>query len=280
MKKILCITISIIMLLTLFGCTVKQPMVEAEPLGNAIVFFETDEDADCALITCNGYNILIDTGEKSDGRGIAKQLIKYGITSLDYVAFSHFDKDHCGGAIKVFEQIEVKNIIHPSYIKDSDEAKKLFEYINENQISHKAIEEKTELSLDELKLTVFPAEKSIYKEKESNNSSMVIKAEMLGFKALFAGDCQEERVEELLNSNEDFSADILKLMYHGREVQNEGEFLDRVKPKYTVITAENKKKNRENIERFKTKIGSYYFNDDGTIIFEIKDNQIIPTQED
>lgn len=258
------------------GCA-AQPADNYETTldGSKIIFFKTDNDADCALISSNGSSILIDTGEKKDAYGIIKHLNRYGIYNLDMIVFSHFDKDHCGGAIKILEKITVEKIVHPEYIKNSKETTKLFALVEEMNIDDNTISCEDEWQIGDIKLNLYPPEKESYAVKQSNNSSLVVMAEVQGVKALFTGDCQESRIEELLNSDADFNADILKLMYHGREVKNEAELLDRINPEYTIITAESdKKKVRQNIETLGDKTGTCYYTCDDNVIFSIDNGSI------
>lgn len=285
MKKIIYILLCVAMCLCLFGCstnsdsspaTTEAVTEKAETTNNAsIVFFKTDNDADCALISYKNTNILIDTGEKGDGKDVAKYLEKNGITAIDCVIFSHFDKDHCGGALKLIEKVEIKEIIHPEYIKKSDETKKLFELVSQYQIADTSIAEDEEIEFDGIKIKLYPPQMNSYIEKESNNSSMVAMVEILGKKSLFTGDCEKARVEELIDYDIDFKADIFKLMYHGREVANESEFISKVTPSYTIITGDSdSKKVRENIDALSSSLGEYYYTCDGTVAFEITENSI------
>ena len=50
---------------------------------------------------------MIDCAEKDDGKDIAEFLEKKGITNLDYLIITHFDKDHIGGAAKVLHSVYV-----------------------------------------------------------------------------------------------------------------------------------------------------------------------------
>lgn len=275
-KRIIAVILSALMCFSLVSCSNQEiekveNEVEARP-QNSIVFFETDNDADSALISANGVNIMIDTGEKKDRKLILKKLEEMGVNKLDYLIFSHFDKDHIGGALKLLEEIEVGLVLHPNYVKDSEEAEKLFALIREKGIEEQAISLKDSIEVKGVKLSFIPAEKETYFEKESNNSSLIVKAEIDGIKALFMGDCQDERVEELLDSDNDFSADILKLMYHGREIENEKELVDRINPKYTVVTAKDSKKTHKNIDSLN--LENVFFNQNGTIVFEIENSNI------
>lgn len=282
MKKIICIMLCAVMCLCLFGCSATQNQnIEIEEqkegtLSNAsVVFFKTDNDADCSLLKYNDTYILIDTGEKKDGKKIAKFLAENGVSTLDYIILSHFDKDHCGGAVKILKEINAKKVLHPQYIKDNDESEKLFEVLNDNGIDAESVSQTQAIELDGLSLLLLPANKQSYVEKESNNSSLVVKAEFCGKSVLFTGDCQEARVDELLACDEDLSCDILKLMYHGRYVANENELLGRINPSYTIITGDkDSKKVKQNIDNIKSNIGEYYFTSDGNVVFSVAESEI------
>lgn len=280
MKRIICILVSLLIMVSLLGCQAKESKNISLVPDTSIVFFETDNDADCALIKCDDISILIDTGEKDDGNTIVKYLQKNGISRLDYIIFSHFDKDHCSGALKILEKIKVNEVLHPKFVKESEETSELFSMLGEKYIRATEISDYNEFDLGSLCFKLYPAEKATYVENQSNNSSLVAMVEIQGVRALFTGDCQEERVQELIDSNEDFNADILKLMYHGREVNNEVELIEKIRPKYTVITADNdKKKVKKNIEKIGDSLGTYYFTGNGTITFIINDGEITLNQK-
>lgn len=52
--------------------------------------------ADSILIQCDGENLLLDGGNKSDSSLIYSYLKKYEITNLKYVINSHPHEDHVG----------------------------------------------------------------------------------------------------------------------------------------------------------------------------------------
>lgn len=276
MKKYFCVLLSVFICVCLVACgnSEKNEKIELAISESSIVFFETKNDADCALIKHNGKAILVDTGEKKDGNKIAKKLIDNGINQLDMIIFSHFDKDHCGGALKIMEQVSVGQIVHPDYIKESDETEELFDFINEKGIETLTISEDKSISVGDIRLDFYPAKENEYNNKQSNNSSLVFKVNVLGKTALFTGDCQDERIAELIGYDKEMSADILKLMYHGREVWSEEKLLDIVDPTYTVITAKENKKTKNNIERIKSMLGECYYSTNGDVVFDLSGDEI------
>ncbi|MBR5746568.1 MAG: MBL fold metallo-hydrolase, partial [Clostridia bacterium] len=54
--------------------------------------------ADCIVMRHKGQVLLIDTGEEENLPEIESHLSSRGISKIDYLILSHFDKDHVGGA--------------------------------------------------------------------------------------------------------------------------------------------------------------------------------------
>lgn len=98
-KKIISVCIIIIIL---FGILVKIPK-------NLRIYFVDVGQGDCTLImTPRNYSILIDGGG-NDNYDVGKNtllpyLLDRGITSIDYMIFSHFDTDHCNRTFLCYEK--------------------------------------------------------------------------------------------------------------------------------------------------------------------------------
>ena len=74
-----------------------EPKVSENITGSLEVTFLDVGQGDCALITCNGHNMLIDGGQPKKSDAVYSFLKKKNITFLDYIIISHIDSDHCGG---------------------------------------------------------------------------------------------------------------------------------------------------------------------------------------
>lgn len=98
-KKIISVCIIIMIL---FGILVKIPK-------NLRIYFVDVGQGDCTLImTPRNYSILIDGGG-NDNYDVGKNtllpyLLDRGITSIDYMIFSHFDTDHCNRTFVCYEK--------------------------------------------------------------------------------------------------------------------------------------------------------------------------------
>lgn len=78
-----------------------------------IIYFNVGQ-ADSTFITINGYNMLIDAGNDSDGYYIVDFLKAQNINKIDYLVLTHYDEDHIGGAYKIIDELNVNVIYAPT----------------------------------------------------------------------------------------------------------------------------------------------------------------------
>jgi len=208
---------------------VEDPIeLEKEKLN---VLFLYVGQADCTLIQKDGYTMLIDAGNKEDGKNIVAFLKHIGITKIDYLVGTHSDEDHIGGAGDILENMEVSKLYISSigtgkwyYDSTIDKAKE-----KGIRIVYPELNEKLFFGQD-IDLVVKSAEK--YEGISSNNSSIVLQLTYKNNKFLFMGDCEKE------SENEHFweQVDVLKVGHHGSNTSSNENFLNQVKPRYSVIS--------------------------------------------
>ena len=84
---------------------------------------------DCTFICLpDGTNMMIDASLSSKADHIIEYVKALGVSQIDYFILTHSDSDHCGGAKKVFDAFEIKNIYRPFEIAmDSEDGTVPFE---------------------------------------------------------------------------------------------------------------------------------------------------------
>lgn len=95
-----------------------------------------------------------------------------------------------------------------------------------------------ELKIDNYKLQFLNTKKY---DNENDNSS-VIYFEYNNYKFLFMGDARVEREKDILNEYNLKNIDFLKVGHHGSNTSSSKQFIDKIKPKYSLISVG--KKNR------------------------------------
>ena len=242
MKKFAVLT-ALIMTVSLVSCTSKDEKItviessetvqqETVNVGELdLTVFDVGK-ADSMVLTSENSTVIIDCGEKGDGKEIISYLEEKNISSVDYLIITHYDKDHVGGAAKVINNIEVKNVLAPDYEESSDEMDKYNKALSEAGITPKLLTGDLSFTLDNAEYTVYAPKQSYYGEDNDNDFSLVTKITHGNNVLLFTGDAMEQRLEEIMDIGD---CDFLKVPYHGRSLDNLDDFLSAVTPEKAVV---------------------------------------------
>ena len=219
---------------SLFSCS-KKESVPKDAKDLTVTFFDVGK-ADAMVLRSETSTVVIDTGEKGDGKKIANLLKDNDITVIDYLIITHFDKDHVGGAPKLINNFEIKNILTPNYEGTNDEYKKYCTALEENNIQPTKLTEDIKFKLDDVSYTVYAPKKSFYGDDDENDFSLVTKVVHHNNTLLFTGDAMEQRLDEIMNIGK---CTLLKVPYHGRKLDNLGDFLKATEPKCAVVCTDS-----------------------------------------
>lgn len=196
--------------------------------------------SDCIIIKTENHSVLIDTAYSESFEIIDNELKTLGIDKLDYLILTHYDKDHIGSASKILTNYSPKKI-YVTYDKPKVCSKAHREYlntVNQSDFNPIVVKSLTELNLDEVKLMIIPPEKRWYSRDLSNNSSLVVAMYQDSCSILFAADVEYERLQELIDKDIGHF-DVLKVPHHGWYEKNTPQFIEKVSPKYSVVTNAN-----------------------------------------
>lgn len=234
---------------------------------------------DCEFIELpNNETMLIDAGDSGSGPEITAYIKNLGYDTINYLVATHPHADHIGGMSYVIKNL---NIVH-MYMPEKSTNTKTFENLLQTILDMNIKVEKAEsgtviLNTENLKIDILAPDSEQY--KNLNNYSAVIKMDYKNTSFLFMGDAEKE-VEEKL-PNKEIQTDVLKVGHHGSDTSSTAAFLEKVSPKYAVISCG--KNNRyghpdsitlQNLES----VGSVILRTDldGTII--IRSNGVLLTQ--
>ena len=91
-----------------------------------VIHYLSVGQGDCTFICLpDGTNMMIDASLSSKADDIIDYVKDLGVTQIDYFILTHSDSDHSGGAKKVFDAFEIKNVYRPFEIamdKNDDSA--------------------------------------------------------------------------------------------------------------------------------------------------------------
>jgi len=188
------------------------------------------------ITTKKGKTILIDGGE--DNNILLPYLLDKGIKRIDYIIISHFDSDHYAGIVPILGKIKINNII---ISKQSEKNVGFEEFISlayKYKINIITVSAGDKITVDkETSINVLWPNKTSLKNMDLNDNSIVVKINYKRTNILCTGDISEDIEKTLLDTYKDnvLEADILKVAHHGSNTSSSAEFLEKVKPKISLI---------------------------------------------
>ena len=110
-----------------------------------------------------------------------------------------------------------------------------------------------------------------------NDNSTIIYTKLNNYKFMFMCDAWVEVEEDLIEKYNVQDIDVLKVGYHGSKTSSSNVFIDKLKPKYSVISVGRKNRyghpNKEILDNLKySKI--YRTDYDGSIMFKVEKNRM------
>ncbi|MFI3168429.1 MAG: MBL fold metallo-hydrolase [Faecalibacterium sp.] len=194
--------------------------------------------ADCIVLQHQGIVFMIDTAEAEDYDKVTAFLQNEGITQIDYLLITHFDKDHVGGAAQLLADYTVLQVIQPDYSKESDPRTEYETALAACGITPLTLTDDTVLPLGDATFTLLPTHQT-YDEEEDNNYSILLSVAYNGSDLLFMGDAKKKRVEEFLETDSN-TYDFIKFPAHGAYHKAIDDLLDQTQPECVAITCSNK----------------------------------------
>ncbi len=234
LKRIKALIMSALVLVCGTSCTKNDSKSEEVTVTNPqleVTFFDVGK-ADSIILCSKNSTVIIDCGEKGDGKEIISFLEEKNISTVDYLILTHYDKDHIGGAAKVIKSMEIKNILAPDYEESSEEMEKYQKAVSDKGLTPQLLTSDMSFELDGISYKVNAPDQTDYGENNDNDFSLITKVVHGDNVFLFTGDAMEARLEEVMDIG---TCKMLKVPYHGRKLDNLDQFIDKVQPEYAVV---------------------------------------------
>lgn len=225
-KKKICLYL-IIVLLIFFKI---RPYMD----NNTYIYYLDVGQGDSILVVTQHLNktILIDTGgivsfnENYKSNIVKNKTIPFfrriGINKVDYLFLTHGDYDHAGEANELLSNFCVKKVfINKGNINNI-----------EKKINNKEVLMLKNFVIDNIKVNSL--NNNVFNNE--NDNSTVLLFNIYDYKFLFMGDASIKTEEYLLNNYILPNVDILKVGHHGSYTSTSTDFINVIKPKYSVIS--------------------------------------------
>ncbi len=225
-KKKICLYL-IIVLLIFFKI---RPYMD----NNTYIYYIDVGQGDSILVVTPHLNktILIDTGgivsfnENYKSNIVKNKTISFfrriGINKVDYLFLTHGDYDHAGEANELLSNFCVKKVfINKGNINNI-----------EKKINNKEVLRLKNFIIDNIKVNSL--NNNVFNNE--NDDSTILLFNIYDYKFLFMGDASIKTEEYLLNNYILPNVDILKVGHHGSYTSTSTDFINVIKPKYSVIS--------------------------------------------
>ena len=247
---------------------------------NYYVYYLDVGQGDCSILVSpqRKETIMIDTGGKVDYKTddwktkrkiyhLSDNTIKFlkskGITSFMYMIITHGDADHAKESLNIMKNINVKNVVLNNGNVNYLEKKIVSSGINVTQ--------KYKLKY----YNIMNLNNDLYDNE--NDNSIINYVTFLRYKFLFMGDASTKVEEKLLNEYDLTNINFLKVGHHGSKYSTGKNFVNKLKPTYSIISVgRNNKYGHPNEEILNNLSDSkiYRTDQDGSIMFKIKKNKL------
>lgn len=201
-----------------------------------VTFFDVGQ-GDCEIISCNGYNILIDGGEAENSGRIVRYLKDNGVEKLDCYILTHPHSDHIGVAPYIINEIQCDKVFTTYFSEFNIPTTKLYENtldaIYESGAEPVLVEAGDSFTFGELKVDIVAP---LHESEDYNAMSVVCKVTYKDASVLFTGDSTKNVEKQILKNEYDVDADILKAAHHGSSTSNSPEFVEAVSPESVIIS--------------------------------------------
>ena len=256
-------------------------------LDNAchVYYLNVSQGDSSLIVTPNKKAVLIDTGglvsfkkedwtvktKKTNNASNIKTFINsLGINELETLIITHGDYDHMGEAVNLVNILKVKKVIFNCGTFNILESN-LIKVLEAKKIPYQSCIK--ELNIENYQLNFLNTR--VFGDE--NNNSNVIYTELNGYKFMFMGDAGIEKEKDILDKYNLANIDVLKVGHHGSKTSSSKEFIDEIKPKYSIISVgKNNRYGHPNKEVLNNLSDSkiYRTDQDGSIMFKMKNNKL------
>lgn len=232
--------------LFLIGCLIIFAKVRPYFDSNLYVYFLDVGQGDCTLLISERRKkvIMIDTGGvvsyakedwkiRNNNYSLSDNVISFlnslGLDYLDLLIVTHGDYDHMGEAENLVTSLKVGGVIfnQGSY---NDLEKELIKKLEKENIKYYS--KAKELNVDGTKLQFLNTD--IYDNENDNSNVTYFSYD--NYKFLFMGDASVKVEENLMKKYNLQNIDFLKVGHHGSDTSSSKNFIDKVAPKYAMIS--------------------------------------------
>jgi len=237
--------------------------------GNLKVSYIDVGQADSILVQQGNSSMLIDAGNNEDAQTIKSYLDSQEIKALDVVIGTHVHEDHIGSMDYIINTLKVGKIYFPKQISTTRTFKDFVSAVKNKGLKLTAPSVGITFKIGDATVKILAPNGNGY--EDPNDYSIVVKVTFGNTSFLLTGDAEATSESEMLSNGLDLSATVLKVGHHGSKSSTGQSFLDKVNPKYAVISVGKGNSyghpTQDTLNRLKAKgIPVYRTDENGTVV--------------
>lgn len=201
------------------------------------VHFLNVGQADCILLELpNNQKMIVDAGNNEDKDTIISYIDSLGIKRFDYLVGTHPHEDHIGSLDSLINTYEIGSIYMPNISSNTKTFEDVLLAVKNKGLKINAPTPGSYILNDNQGLSIQVLAPNCNNYEDLNNYSIVLKVKYKDTAFLLTGDAEEISENEILSKGYDVKANVLKVGHHGSSSSTSQRFLNKVNPKYAVIS--------------------------------------------
>ncbi len=201
------------------------------------VLFLSVGKADAILLRTKEHTVLIDTGYEESYSTIKTALTREGVSHIDHMILTHFDKDHIGSSVELLSTCSVGNVYLPNYEGTGGKYAELSDFLRNYRGDCTRVTEAITLTLDGFTFHIDPTSMTSLEPEDDNDYSLIVSVKNKTFSLLLMGDAEKARVTEYAR-RDTTPYDVIKLPHHGDYFKDLVSYINTVSPAFVIHSCE------------------------------------------
>ena len=209
-----------------------------------VLFLDVDQ-ADATLVQFpTGQSLLVDAAGSVHGRTavgervLAPVLWRAGVRRLDYLAVTHGDPDHVGGAAAVIRDFRPREVWEGVPVPRSERMRRLGTAAAETGAAWRRLRAGDNLRVGDIEVTVWhPPPPEWERQRVRNDDSLVLEIRHGQVSFVLPGDIGAEVEAELAALLAPSPRRVLKVPHHGSRTSSSAAFIAALQPVVAVVSA-------------------------------------------